>query len=88
MPETRGTRGRGYTLLTPENHYASRLPSFPGAQVYKLATPRLHPARFAQYLLDLPDERLTAEVEAGYENFFFGLDGAVELRSAAGSVGL
>ena len=43
---TRGALGRGFTLLTPENHYASRLPSLPGAQVFKLVTPRMIPARF------------------------------------------
>ena len=80
VPETRGTRGRGFTLLTPENHYASRLPSFPGALVYKLVTPRLIPARFGQYLLDLPEQALRTEVKSGYENFLFGLDGSARLR--------
>ena len=81
MPETRGTRGAAFALLTPENHYASRLPSFPGAQVFKLVTPRLIPARFGQYLLDLPAEETRADVGAGFENFFFGLEGTAELRS-------
>ena len=80
MPDTRGARSRAFTLLTPENHYASRLPSFPGTQVYKLVTPRLAPARFGQYLLVLPEETLRAELPAGFENFFFGLAGTVKLR--------
>jgi (S)-ureidoglycine aminohydrolase len=81
---TRGTRGRAFTLLTPENHYASRLPNFPGTQIFKLVTPRLSPARFGQYLLDVPDQGLRSdEVPAGFENFFFGLDGAITLQSEA-----
>jgi (S)-ureidoglycine aminohydrolase len=79
MSGTRGTRGQAFTLLTPENHYASRLPSLPGAAVYKLVTPRLIPARFGQYLLDLPDQEVRAEVEPGFESFFFGLTGTVTL---------
>jgi (S)-ureidoglycine aminohydrolase len=80
MPDTRGTRGRAFTLLTPENHYASRLPNLPGTQLYKLVTPRLAPARFAQYLLVVPDQGLRTEVPAGFENFFFGLDGSAQLH--------
>lgn len=78
---SRGARGRAFTVLTPENHYASRLPSLPGAQVFKLATPRLVPARFAQYLLELPGEALGGEVPAGFEHFFFGLEGSVRLHT-------
>lgn len=86
---TRGARGRGYTLLTPENHYASRLPSFPGTRVFKLVTPRLIPARFAQYLLDIHYEGLQSEeVPAGFENFFFALEGSVSVWSEAVSVTL
>jgi (S)-ureidoglycine aminohydrolase len=81
VAKTRGTRGRAFTLLTPENHFASRLPSFPGAAVYKLVTPRLIPARFAEYLLDLPGP-VRAEIPAGFENFLFGLAGTVQVRAA------
>ena len=51
MVVTRGYRGPSYTLLTPDNHFVSRLPSLPGASVIKLVTPRLIPSRLAQYLV-------------------------------------
>jgi (S)-ureidoglycine aminohydrolase len=84
---TRGARGRAYTLLTPDNHYASRLPNLPGAQVFKLVTPRLAPARLGQYLLVLV-EATVGEVPPGFENFFFGLAGRVRLRCDAGETTL
>ena len=40
---SRGIRGGAYTLLTPANRYASRLPNLRGALVFKLVTPRLAP---------------------------------------------
>jgi (S)-ureidoglycine aminohydrolase len=84
MIRTRGHRGRAYTLLTPDNHYASRLPNLPGASVFKLVTPRLAPARLAQYLLAIGDREVDAEVGPGFENFFFGLEGSAEVRSQDG----
>ena len=45
--ESRGVRGAAYSVLTPANRYASRLPNLRDALVYKLVTPRLAPARFA-----------------------------------------
>jgi (S)-ureidoglycine aminohydrolase len=85
---TRGTRGSAYTLLTPGNHFVSRLPNLPGALCVKLVTPRLAPARLAEYLVDLPEEDLTAEIPAGFENFFFGLEGRVELHVHGGATEL
>jgi (S)-ureidoglycine aminohydrolase len=82
--QTRGARGRAYTLLTPHNHYASRLPSLAGAQVFKLVTPRLAPARLGQYLVVAPGD-LAADIAPGFESFLFGLEGQVELGSDAGS---
>jgi (S)-ureidoglycine aminohydrolase len=82
---TRGRRGPAYTLLTPENHYASRLPNLRGARIIKLVTPRLHPARFGQYLLTLPEEDMDAGVNEGFENSFFGLAGQAELRWRGGA---
>src|SRR6202035_4829198 len=41
---SRGVRGSSYTLLTPANRYASRLPNLERAHLYKLVTPRLAPA--------------------------------------------
>lgn len=85
---TRGRRGPAYTLLTPANHYVSRLPALAAASVIKLVTPRLAPARIAQYLIafgaDPAIEPGTAEpvswrVLAGYESFFFALDAGASL---------
>lgn len=55
----RGRRGGTFTLLTPDNRYVSRLPNLPGARVYKLATPRIAPARFGEYLVVAPAEGVT-----------------------------
>jgi (S)-ureidoglycine aminohydrolase len=82
MVATRGFRGPSYTLLTPENHFVSRLPSLPGATMIKLVTPRLAPSRLAEYLITFgagasPDDEphvVEWHVMAGYESFFFGLD--------------
>jgi (S)-ureidoglycine aminohydrolase len=70
----RGRRGRGYTLITPANHYPSRLPEYGDAPVVKLVTPRLAPARIGEYLVALP-AGATAQVPAGFETFLYGLDG-------------
>lgn len=75
----RGARGLAYTLLTPENHFASRLPALPGARVFKLVTPRLAPARLAEYLLDLPAGLVSHPVAPGFEHFLYGLDGDARL---------
>lgn len=75
MTETRGVRGAAYTLLTPDNHYASRLPNLPGASVVKLVTPRLAPARFGFYLVGFGEHEAVGEVAPGFESFLFGLAG-------------
>ena len=75
VPGDRGRRGLTYTLLTPANRYVSRLPSLPGASFYKLVTPRLAPARFAQYLIAAPPAGVSATIEPGFEHFFLGLSG-------------
>jgi (S)-ureidoglycine aminohydrolase len=49
--------------------------------VFKLVTPRMIPARFGEYLLELPGEALGVEVPPGFENFFFGLEGDVRLHT-------
>ena len=82
MASTRGFRGLSYTLLTPDNHFVSRLPSLPGATMIKLVTPRLAPSRLAQYLItfgagagrDDDPAPVQSRVMAGYESFFFGLE--------------
>src|SRR4051812_21100988 len=48
---SRGVRGAAYTVLTPANRYASRLPNLRDALVFKLVTPRLAPARFGEYVV-------------------------------------
>jgi len=83
MPGDRGRRGDGYTLLTPANRYVSRLPSLPGARFYKLVTPRLQPARFAEYLVE-SDAGIDASFEPGFEHFFFGMAG--EARAVVAGV--
>ena len=79
---SRGARGRAYTLITPENHYVSRLPTLPGARFVKLLTPRLAPARFAQFRLGAAATGSACELDPGFEHFLFGLDGAAEVSDA------
>jgi (S)-ureidoglycine aminohydrolase len=74
MSTDRGRRGRGYTLITPANHYPSRLPEYGAAPVVQLVTPRLAPSRIGEYLLTLP-EGAAAQVAPGYETFVYGLEG-------------
>ena len=57
MKASRGRRGRAYTLVTPANHYPSRLPEYGDAPVVKLVTPRLAPSRIGEYLVALPAGR-------------------------------
>lgn len=79
-PPSRGALGRGYTVVTPANHYPSRLPELGDQPVVKLVTPRLAPSRIGEYLVSLAAGGGTVRrVEAGYERFFYGLDGAAVL---------
>jgi (S)-ureidoglycine aminohydrolase len=80
---SRGALGRGYTVLTPANHYPSRLPEFGDQPVVKLVTPRMAPSRIGQYLVSLDaGGGTTRRVGAGYERFFYVLDGSVTLSTA------
>jgi len=72
---SRGVRGASYTLVTPANHYPSRLPEFGDATVVKLVTPRLAPARIGEYLVALPSGGTTRPVAPGFETFLYGLEG-------------
>ncbi len=75
---TRGRRGAHWTLITPDNHYVSRLAALQRATVVKLATPRIAPARFGQYLVRLEPGGGTREpVADDREHFVYVLDGAV-----------
>jgi quercetin dioxygenase-like cupin family protein len=79
---TRGVRGPSYTLITPANHYVSRLPQFAATTVVKLVTPRLAPARLGQYLLELaPGGGGGAPVPEPLEHFLYGLEGGATLTS-------
>jgi (S)-ureidoglycine aminohydrolase len=78
---SRGARGASYTLVTPANHYPSRLPELGDAPVVKLVTPRLAPARIGEYLLELPaGGGTTRPVTPGLETFLYGLGGAASVQ--------
>ena len=79
MKASRGARGASFTLVTPANHYPSRLPPFGDAQVVKLVTPRFAPARIGQYLVALPAGRETDAIASGYETFLYALAGVASL---------
>jgi (S)-ureidoglycine aminohydrolase len=79
---SRGVRRSSYTLVTPANHYPSRLPNLRATQFVKLVTPRFAPARFGQYLLVIKAGGGTdAPVAPGFETFLYGLDGQATLTS-------
>lgn len=79
---SRGVRGAAYTLLTPANRYASRLPNLRTTLVYTLVSPRLAPARFRECVLDMGAGGGTDEpVAAGCEDFLYGLSGDAVLRA-------
>lgn len=76
MKGSRGVRGTTYTLITPANHYPSRLPELGDAPVVKLVSPRLAPSRIGVYLLALPAGGGTEQpFESGFETFLYALDG-------------
>jgi (S)-ureidoglycine aminohydrolase len=86
---SRGVRGASYTLLTPANRYASRLPNLRDALVFKLVTPRLVPARFGEYVVALePGGGTSAPVRPGFENFLYVLAGEIELHADAVRAGM
>jgi (S)-ureidoglycine aminohydrolase len=77
---SRGRSGHKYFVLTPENHFASRLPEFGASDVTKLVTPRRLPARFAWYLI-APEQNAHYEYGGGeMEHFLYVLDGAVTVQ--------
>jgi (S)-ureidoglycine aminohydrolase len=74
-----------YTVLRPDNRYASRLPNLRGALLYKLVTPRHAPARLGQYLVALEPGGGTSEpVAPGFEDFLYVLEGEVPVVRANG----
>jgi (S)-ureidoglycine aminohydrolase len=71
-----------FTILRPANRYASRLPNLRDGLVYKLVTPRMAPARLAEYVVALEPGGGTSEpVAAGFEDFLYGLEGEVAMRA-------
>jgi (S)-ureidoglycine aminohydrolase len=77
-----GTLGHGYTVITPANHYPSRLPELGDQPVVKLVTPRMAPSRIGEYLVSLDAGGGTIRtVDRGYETFFYGLEGGAVLLS-------
>jgi (S)-ureidoglycine aminohydrolase len=79
---SRGVRRSSYTLVTPANHYPSRLPNLRATQFVKLVTPRFVPARFGQYLLVMEAGGGTdAPVAPGFETFLYGLEGEAALTA-------
>jgi (S)-ureidoglycine aminohydrolase len=79
---SRGVRRAAYTVLTPANRYASRLPNLRDALLYKLITPRLAPARFAEYVVAAQAGGGTSTpVASGFENFLYVLDGEFALSA-------
>jgi (S)-ureidoglycine aminohydrolase len=76
MKSSGGVRRPSFSLVTPANHYPSRLPAFGDAPVVKLVTPRFAPARLGEYLVALPPGGGTATpVAPGFETFLYGLEG-------------
>jgi (S)-ureidoglycine aminohydrolase len=71
-----------YTIIRPENRYASRLPNLRDTLVYKLVTPRHPPARLGQYVVAMEAGGGTsAPVAAGFEDFLYVLEGDVPVRA-------
>lgn len=82
----RGRRTESWTLLTPSNRYASRLPGLRGARLTKLITPRFPGARFAQSLVELEPGGALDECLAEREHFVYVLDGELSVSGDPGPV--
>jgi (S)-ureidoglycine aminohydrolase len=80
MSDRPGARGRGYTVITPANHYPSRLPEYGDQPVVKLVTPRLAPSRIGEYLITLdPSDGTRRPLTDEHETFLYVLDGLLTL---------
>jgi (S)-ureidoglycine aminohydrolase len=79
----RGRHRPAFTLLTPANRYISRLPTLPDVCYFKLVTPRREPARFAEYLLQIPASGARSMLGPQYEHFLFGLGGEAAVVSGS-----
>jgi (S)-ureidoglycine aminohydrolase len=89
MQTSRGVRGLSFTLVTPANHYPSRLPAFGDATVVKLVTPRLAPSRIGEYLVSLPGGQGTVRpIEPGFETFLYALEGEAAVLAGGDELAL
>jgi (S)-ureidoglycine aminohydrolase len=89
MQSSRGVRGLSFTLVTPANHYPSRLARFGDAPVVKLVTPRMAPSRIGQYLVSLPAGAGTARpVQEGFETFLYALEGEATVLTGGDALAL
>jgi (S)-ureidoglycine aminohydrolase len=89
MERSRGVRGLSFTLVTPANHYPSRLPPFGDAPVVKLVTPRMAPSRIGEYLVLLPaGAGTTRPVPAGFETFLYALEGDATVAASGETIAL
>jgi (S)-ureidoglycine aminohydrolase len=89
MQSSRGARGSSYTLVTPANHYPSRLPQFGDAPVVKLVTPRMAPSRIGQYLVSLSAGAGSGPAaERGWESFLYALEGEAVVVSGCDAIEL
>jgi (S)-ureidoglycine aminohydrolase len=86
MTRERGARRpAAYTVVTPANHYPSRLPAFGDESIVKLVTPRYPGARIGQYLALLsPGGGTRHPVDTGRETFFYALEGGAFLLPSGG----
>src|SRR5258708_35538422 len=76
--------GGRYALMPLEGYPASRLPTWPDAQVKVLASPALG-AQFVQYLIDLPaGKRGSFAAEAGLATFFHVISWSGQFQDGAG----
>lgn len=75
----RGRRGDHWTLITPANRYPSQLPGLRAGALYKLVTPRLAGARFAQSLVELQADGALEPCLPDREHFLYLLEGEIAL---------
>jgi glyoxylate utilization-related uncharacterized protein len=66
----------------------SRLPSLPGAEYFKLVTPRLVPARFGESLIVGGETPVSAALPPGLERFLLGMEGEASVRLGESSIDL
>jgi len=79
----RGRRGHCWTLLTPDNRYPSHLPGLWGGELFKLVTPRLPGAQFAESVVELQTGGTLESSRAELEHFLYVLEGEVALTGEA-----